>query len=1068
MGRGRHVADRSPLTGVMCLTGLLLETNDGKATLVQCSNLATMLRTGHHGADRRTDGGGVQLVFAGACSSHQAALAFADAGVPHVIGSHKTIKDLQVRQFASFFYPLLLSGRSVMEAFDRATAAYSYEHDGDNPFELLPVGGDHSQCILADAAVGRWVDESPHPPPSHIGAPNPHGLRGRGRVLADLSGYIRKYRCTWVHGEEGLGKTQMMRAVCRFMHERRWFPDGIIEVDLRRLDPRRRHRECDSASGAVAAAASSSAATRTPTSAGMPSKSAAVGAGAHVDTDDGLSEVSMMSLWQLVHRAIRRAQRRMPESSWPAVRSWRELLAALASRRLLLVFDHADFALDRRASPQAVRAPSAVPAAAAAAATAAASPLSSTSGSATPHSPASLDLVVVAREVSDPARIVPGERERERASSGSTPWDGLAQSPSAALSHRSTTRSLTAASGHDDDEDDDGAAVHRASSVGHGASPRSLESLLRRLLKRCPNVHAVCASRCHPPELLLDASATLRIVRILPVDPASAGRIMVDSFPYSVSHRNCGITDDEYKAHGNDLYRAINMHIPVVGDCKCVPGRITRLATVLSSLGVSTLHDARHLSPELARDVHTRVWASRDRSGSDASHDTLSDDSDDDSDTEDGLGTLGRREESTSDAVGDVRGGGSRRSASLGKLLPGAADEDPAKVSVDELERDRAAAPADQLEEEGGPEDDAAGGTAEMQRMDSNGARLDIAFGVPVVSDDLLVPASSASLQPRRADVGVGARASIDTPGADDASLPRLIARLQEQVPQLDGDGASWWLTMAANTVPGASDPTSVCVPWETLLFFVRQGLASVALHGLHERDFVTEDAHMLAEVAQSHGATNPESLGLTLSGWAGVPGTSGGGLWAWLRECLVTIGELGDLWALRSPPVFFPFLSRHRSRELLTPALESGRTGTFLLRLSSSRPGGVVITYVRSTPHGEPSPFHNGAIIDDIILDRAAGRLDHAAGRLWSVPVHDERGTVAATTLVGMIRAIPEFTWVPALARPPGPSASAEFVSKDAAFAPLHSSAAADSPYRTALHNHLRPNSLAIDSKRA
>ncbi|MEW5987774.1 MAG: tetratricopeptide repeat protein [Chloroflexota bacterium] len=207
-----------------------------------------------------------------ACHSQSMAEAFVAAGVSHVVAidSEQAVLEVAARAFAAHFYPSLLAGQSVRQAFDFGRAAVfndptvrqtcqflaqtkpelqtivqahdvQYVADLLNrlevlKFHLLPEasaeGADPHQVIpFPSAPAGRLeVHELPAPPPTIVR--RPEFFTGREPELHELIGSVLDHQLTTVTGTGGMGKSELCRETGRWLAAHSHFAGGITFVPL--------------------------------------------------------------------------------------------------------------------------------------------------------------------------------------------------------------------------------------------------------------------------------------------------------------------------------------------------------------------------------------------------------------------------------------------------------------------------------------------------------------------------------------------------------------------------------------------------------------------------------------------------------------------------------------------------------------------------------------------------------------------------------------------------------------------------------------------------------------------
>ncbi|MFN8504169.1 CHAT domain-containing protein [Kouleothrix sp.] len=235
-GHGAGSADGAAL--------VLEDTADlGAARLVDAAELGALL--GPHPC---------RLAFLSACHSEGLAAALIGRGVAHVvaINADDAILDLAAQALARCFYSVLLSGRSVQEAFDRAVQAVRSDDALRkilDPHTLQPVNlaealkfrllPDNDQAHAAPLARDLPQGEARFRRPPWNERTNlsnePRGaiFVGRQREIHHITGLLRSHRCVSITGFGGMGKTALAEAAGRWQHERARWPDGVVLVELR-------------------------------------------------------------------------------------------------------------------------------------------------------------------------------------------------------------------------------------------------------------------------------------------------------------------------------------------------------------------------------------------------------------------------------------------------------------------------------------------------------------------------------------------------------------------------------------------------------------------------------------------------------------------------------------------------------------------------------------------------------------------------------------------------------------------------------------------------------------------
>lgn len=162
---------------------LVLEDGRGTAHFCSCEMLGRML-----GLDDRCGPGGVRLVILNACSLRAVGVAFADGGVPHVIGCETDLQDSTSQVFLRALYSSLFQGSTVTRAFSAALVALSNDPEGVTQaaarhFYLLPEGS-HQEVLF----VPEWPAAAGGEPPASARSELGDGVAvvSRGRSFAGV------------------------------------------------------------------------------------------------------------------------------------------------------------------------------------------------------------------------------------------------------------------------------------------------------------------------------------------------------------------------------------------------------------------------------------------------------------------------------------------------------------------------------------------------------------------------------------------------------------------------------------------------------------------------------------------------------------------------------------------------------------------------------------------------------------------------------------------------------------------------------------------------------------------
>jgi tetratricopeptide (TPR) repeat protein len=196
-----------------------------------------------------------QLAVLSACHSEGLAQALLDAGVRHVvaINAADTILDAAARSFARRFYPAVLAGNPIIDAFHFAHDAVSTDEtlagifdertlrpvnwDEAVKFRLLPENSvDHLKRL--DVELVRGGIRGPRWERTNLEPISIDPFVGRQTDLYHVARQIhadRGTRCLSIQGLGGMGKTSLARAAGRWQHERNRWSHGVWFVELRNV-----------------------------------------------------------------------------------------------------------------------------------------------------------------------------------------------------------------------------------------------------------------------------------------------------------------------------------------------------------------------------------------------------------------------------------------------------------------------------------------------------------------------------------------------------------------------------------------------------------------------------------------------------------------------------------------------------------------------------------------------------------------------------------------------------------------------------------------------------------------
>ncbi|HEY85788.1 MAG TPA: CHAT domain-containing protein, partial [Chloroflexi bacterium] len=217
-----------------------------------------------------------QVAFLSACHSQSMAQALLDAGVPHVaaVDANAAALDVAARAFSAQFYPWLLAGKTVRQAFDAGRAAVltdaatlqacrqlaeqtkdpallaliaDLDSRGIRPadavnrleamkFKLLPEATNdetdpHAAAPFAHAPPGQLTVIDLPPYPETLGKPLPT-FTGRAKEMRNLIDLTAEQKIVTIIGAGGMGKSELSRQTGRWRARRGHFRGGITFIHL--------------------------------------------------------------------------------------------------------------------------------------------------------------------------------------------------------------------------------------------------------------------------------------------------------------------------------------------------------------------------------------------------------------------------------------------------------------------------------------------------------------------------------------------------------------------------------------------------------------------------------------------------------------------------------------------------------------------------------------------------------------------------------------------------------------------------------------------------------------------
>ncbi|HLP88466.1 MAG TPA: SUMF1/EgtB/PvdO family nonheme iron enzyme [Nostocaceae cyanobacterium] len=195
-----------------------------------------------------------QLALLNACHSEKLAQAFIKAGVPHVIAvnAEDKILDIAARCFSRRLYQALFNQDSITDAFlvsrnavklddklkkefNSLTWQQGVNFDEAFKFLLLPQTA-HNQSLIIEPANSHQII---YPQWLNTNIPREdNNFVGRRREIHQIIKILveSEQRCIALHGMGGIGKTSLAYAVGRWLHERKYYKDGVWFISLRDTD----------------------------------------------------------------------------------------------------------------------------------------------------------------------------------------------------------------------------------------------------------------------------------------------------------------------------------------------------------------------------------------------------------------------------------------------------------------------------------------------------------------------------------------------------------------------------------------------------------------------------------------------------------------------------------------------------------------------------------------------------------------------------------------------------------------------------------------------------------------
>ena len=194
-----------------------------------------------------------QLAFLSACHSEALADALLASGTRHVVAIRfdDAVLDIAAREFAERFYPALLAGNTVRQAFERARQAVlssdtlrqimdsetlqSANLSEDDKFCLLPADDPiHDQPLFISPQRGEvLVARRPWERTNLPETANDPFVARESELHTITSTLLEGQRCVAISGFGGMGKTALATNAARQLHIRAAFADGSYIVPLR-------------------------------------------------------------------------------------------------------------------------------------------------------------------------------------------------------------------------------------------------------------------------------------------------------------------------------------------------------------------------------------------------------------------------------------------------------------------------------------------------------------------------------------------------------------------------------------------------------------------------------------------------------------------------------------------------------------------------------------------------------------------------------------------------------------------------------------------------------------------
>ncbi|KAA0171460.1 hypothetical protein FNF28_00672 [Cafeteria roenbergensis] len=568
-------------------------------------------------------------------------------------------------------------------------------------------------------------------------------------------------------------------------------------------------------------------------------------------------------------------------------------------------------------------------------------------------------------------------------------------------------------------------------------------SLIGALLSSGGSPRVLYTTSGRPLAPRIEGGGSESVLHVSPLSPADSGMLFVHWLPFHHTHTSdLGLLTAQYKAESCHLGKAVAKYVAPVRACNGAPGALVRLAQLLARAPQRTLGAVLEaMSPEavrktvsMAMDMDVAIGgAFAPALGATASGTPLRpvglaaemfDVSDCDSTGSDGEAGHGIKSgpylRATGSADSDPFFGPRQPSFDLEGF------KTPRKEDARPTPHDGGDASSTLPWDARGSGSGAQSGFHPLSPTDSQQRRVAAAFGPPAdqsiasevfgdrhsgaeqdpstdVDSEAAASRAHVPLEPAAVAAGAAvaaAAASAAAPagpiGQDwtEAGLLRRAGQLLGPGHGLDWLGARHWIAMRLQDEvdPAAVDCVSRPCSWDKVLCSIRDQLGTSAPQGLAARDFTEGDAEFLMDVLARGGQPLGASQMVSFAQWSCV-------LWPWLADAMRILEGADGLWALSEAAPFHPFLDSASAEAMLVDALRLGVEGAFVVRLSSSSPCSVAVTYTTRAPGA-------GVLcMSKVLLSNVGGvwELPSAAGPPYR-----------SISLQGLLNEVPDWQFVP------------------------------------------------------